>query len=93
MSDRVLCRLYKYSRRHCMTKHPAYLSLVKSSATGQLCVGDDILVLREALCNLETIKRMDAYRFNTFVLDTTQSLASQAWRQVNLMEKTHQITS
>ena len=78
MSDRVLCRLCKYSRCHGMTKHPAYLSLVKSSAIGQLCIGDDILVLGEALCNFEVIKRMDAYRFNTFVLGTTRSLASQA---------------
>ena len=54
-----------------MTKHPAYLSLVKSSPIGQLRIGDDILVLGEVLCYFEMIYCMKAYRFNAFVLFIT----------------------
>ena len=82
MSNRILCRLYKYSRCHCMTKHPAYLSLVKSSAIGQLCIGDDIPIFGEVLCYLEVINRMDAYRFNAFVLRTTR-IISNSDREAN----------
>ena len=91
MSDRILCRFYKYSRCHCMTKHPAQMSLVKSSAVGQLCIGDDILVLGEALGYLEVINRMEAYRFKALVLGTTRSSASQTWRHINFIEKTHKM--
>ena len=66
---------------------------MKSSAIGKLCIGDDTLALREALCYLEMINCMEAYWVNAFVLGTTPSLANQTWRQINLREETHEIVS
>lgn len=59
VGNRILCRLCKYSRCHCMTKHPAQYRLLQPRAIGQLSICDSILVFKEVLCYLETINGVE----------------------------------
>ena len=68
MGNRILCRLCKYSRCHCMTKHPAQYRLLEPRAIGQLSICDSILVFREVLCYLETINGVEADQLDANLL-------------------------
>ena len=59
---------------------------MESSAIGQLCIGDDILVVGEVLCYLEVINRTEAYWFNDFVLRTTRNF-SQSNKEANELHR------